>query len=42
MDKPDYVYVTYIKTSAEKVWKALTSSEFTQQYWFGIKFETNC
>ena len=41
MDKPNFVYVTYIKASAEKVWKALTSSEFTQQYWFGIRFETD-
>ncbi len=41
MDKPNYVYVTYIKTTAEKLWKALTAPEFTQQYWFGIRFETD-
>jgi uncharacterized protein YndB with AHSA1/START domain len=33
---PDYVYVTYIKTTPEKLWDALTSPEFTRQYWFGI------
>lgn len=33
MDKPKFVYVTYIKTTAEKLWEALTSSAFTKQYW---------
>ena len=33
---PDFVYVTYIKTTPEKLWDALTSPEFTRQYWFGI------
>ena len=41
MDKPTYVYVTYIHTTAEKLWKALTNSEFTRQYWFGISFNTD-
>lgn len=31
---PDFVYVTYIKTTPEKLWDALTNPEFTQQYWF--------
>ncbi len=35
-DNPDFVYVTYIKTTPEKLWEALTSPEFTKQYWFGI------
>ena len=34
-DKPTYVYVTYIKTTAEKVWQALTDGEITRQYWGG-------
>jgi len=41
MDKPNFVYVTYIKTSAEKLWRALTSSEFTTQYWFGTRWESD-
>jgi uncharacterized protein YndB with AHSA1/START domain len=41
MDKPKFVYVTYIKTSAEKLWAALTKPEFTKQYWFGIQFKTD-
>jgi uncharacterized protein YndB with AHSA1/START domain len=32
----DFVYVTYIKTTPEKLWDALTNPVFTKQYWFGI------
>jgi uncharacterized protein YndB with AHSA1/START domain len=35
MPKPTYVYVTYIRTTAEKVWQALTDGEVTRQYWGG-------
>lgn len=35
-DNQDFVYVTYIKTTPEKLWDALTNPEFTRQYWFGI------
>lgn len=35
-DNQDFVYVTYIKTTPEKLWDALTHPEFTRQYWFGI------
>jgi len=31
-----FVYTTYIQTTPEKLWKALTSPEFTRLYWFGI------
>ena len=34
MDKPKFVYVTYIDTTPEKLWEALTQGEFTRQYWF--------
>lgn len=30
-----FVYVTYIATSPEQLWAALTSSELTKQYFFG-------
>ena len=33
MDKPTFVYVTYIATTPEQLWDALTSESFTQQYW---------
>lgn len=28
-----FVYVTYIRTTAERLWRALTEPEFTRQYW---------
>jgi uncharacterized protein YndB with AHSA1/START domain len=34
MSRPEFVYVTYIETSAEKLWEALTSSEFSKLYWW--------
>lgn len=30
-----FVYVTFIRTTAEKLWDALIKPEFTRQYWFG-------
>ena len=36
---PKTVYVTYIASTPEKVWQALTSPEFTQQYFFGRSIE---
>ncbi|WP_438028692.1 SRPBCC family protein [Sorangium sp. So ce233] len=35
MSKPEFVYVTYIASTPEKVWEALTTGEFTRQYWGG-------
>jgi uncharacterized protein YndB with AHSA1/START domain len=35
MSKPEFVYTTYIETSAEKLWHALTDGDFTELYWFG-------
>jgi uncharacterized protein YndB with AHSA1/START domain len=35
MQKPTFVYVTYINSTPEKVWEALTQPEFTRQYWGG-------
>jgi uncharacterized protein YndB with AHSA1/START domain len=28
-----FVYVTYIRTTPEKLWRALTEPEFTRQFW---------
>ncbi|GHE78188.1 putative transcriptional regulator, ArsR family protein [Amycolatopsis deserti] len=33
MTVPDYVYVTYIRASAEQVWHALTDADLTARYW---------
>ena len=35
MNNPDFIYTTYIKTTPEKVWAAITNPEFTRQYWGG-------
>jgi uncharacterized protein YndB with AHSA1/START domain len=33
MSKSRFVYVTYIRTTPEKLWQALIDPEFTCQYW---------
>jgi uncharacterized protein YndB with AHSA1/START domain len=34
-----FVYVTYIRATPERVWSALTTPEFVQQYWRGVQPE---
>jgi uncharacterized protein YndB with AHSA1/START domain len=41
VSKPQFVYVSYIKTTPEKLWAALTEGEFTRQYWFGYRIESD-
>jgi uncharacterized protein YndB with AHSA1/START domain len=41
MRKLEFVYVTYIETTPEKLWEALTSSEFSKRYWFGTELKTD-
>jgi uncharacterized protein YndB with AHSA1/START domain len=37
MAKSNFVYVTYIRTTPERLWSALTTDvEFMKQYWFGV------
>ncbi len=37
MARSTYVYVSYILTTPERLWSALThDSEFMKQYWFGV------
>jgi uncharacterized protein YndB with AHSA1/START domain len=36
-----FLYQTIIHATADRVWKALTSSEFTTQYWFGRRIESD-
>jgi uncharacterized protein YndB with AHSA1/START domain len=33
--KSEFVYVIYIRTTPEKLWRALTEPELTRQYWAG-------
>jgi uncharacterized protein YndB with AHSA1/START domain len=35
MGKPNFVYVTYIASTPEKVFKALTDTDATARFWFG-------
>ena len=39
--KSSFVYVTYIRTTPEELWAALTTSEFMKKYWFGMNLETD-
>jgi uncharacterized protein YndB with AHSA1/START domain len=41
MTKASFVYVTFIRTTPDKLWSALTSPEFTKQYWFGVHHDTD-
>jgi uncharacterized protein YndB with AHSA1/START domain len=38
-NRSHFVYVTYIRTTPEKLWEALTEPEFIRQYWFGTTVE---
>ena len=40
MAKSTFVYVSYIRTTQEKLWSALTDPEFMKQYWFGNHCES--
>jgi uncharacterized protein YndB with AHSA1/START domain len=33
VDRPEFVYVNYIKTTPERLWQALTEPAFTERYW---------
>jgi DNA-binding transcriptional ArsR family regulator/uncharacterized protein YndB with AHSA1/START domain len=40
VDRPSFVYTTYIKTTPARLWHALTEPAFTERYW-GMVFESN-
>ena len=40
MARSQFVYVTYISTTPEKLWSALTDAQFMKQYWFGTHAES--
>lgn len=40
MARSEFVYVTYIKTTPEKLWSAITDQEITRQYRFGTYAES--
>ena len=40
MSGPTFVYVTYIRTTPEKLWQALTTPEIIKQYRFGMSVQS--
>jgi uncharacterized protein YndB with AHSA1/START domain len=34
-----FVYVTYIRTTPDKLWDALLKPEFTRAYWYGLRHD---
>ena len=40
MERPEFVYTTYITTTPERLWQALTDPAFTSRYW-NLTFETD-
>ena len=40
-DRPDFVLQTYIRTTQQALWDALTRGEITQQYYYGGRLETD-
>ena len=40
MTTTEFVYTTYIRTTPEQLWAALTEPAFTQRYW-GATFESD-
>jgi len=40
MSKPDFVYTTYIKTTPQRLWQALTEPAMTRRYW-GVALESD-
>jgi uncharacterized protein YndB with AHSA1/START domain len=39
MDKIEFIYVSYIRTTPEKLWEALTNGDFSEKYWMGFRIE---
>src|SRR5437764_1235613 len=39
MGEPAFVYTTYIRTTPERLWQALTDPTFTRRYW-GVELES--
>ncbi|MEO8062389.1 MAG: SRPBCC family protein [Pseudomonadota bacterium] len=41
MARSTFTYVTYIRTTPEKLWSALTEPAFIKQYWFGMDADSS-
>jgi uncharacterized protein YndB with AHSA1/START domain/DNA-binding transcriptional ArsR family regulator len=40
MNKPSFVYTTFIRSTPERLWQALTEPAFTERYW-GVAFDSD-
>lgn len=40
-ERPLAVHVVFIRTTAERIWQALTSEELSQEYFFGRRLESD-
>ena len=41
MAESTFIYVTYIRTTPDALWKALTDTDFIPQWWMGVRTETD-
>jgi uncharacterized protein YndB with AHSA1/START domain len=41
MNRSEFVYVVYIKTTPDKLWYSLTNPEFMKRYWLGTHCESD-
>jgi uncharacterized protein YndB with AHSA1/START domain len=41
MSPQKFFYVSYIKTTPDELWRALTSPEFTRQYWMDNRVDSD-
>ncbi|HEY1788504.1 MAG TPA: SRPBCC family protein [Verrucomicrobiae bacterium] len=39
MQNTEFVYATFIRTTPEKLWEALTNGDFSVKYWAGYRIE---
>jgi len=39
MDTQEFIYATFIRTTPEKLWEALTNGDFSEKYWFGFRVD---
>jgi uncharacterized protein YndB with AHSA1/START domain len=39
MEKIEFIYATFIRTTPEKLWEALTNGDFSVKYWMGFRIE---
>jgi uncharacterized protein YndB with AHSA1/START domain/DNA-binding transcriptional ArsR family regulator len=41
VSSPSFIYTTFIRTTPERLWQALTEPAFTRRYWQGTEFDTD-